>query len=72
MMTVEDFMTESKNFEDILSELKKLVENLEMDDANLENSVKNFEVGMELIKQAETILTKAQKKIEIIESNQKR
>ncbi len=65
-------MTESKNFEDILSELKKLVENLEMDDANLENSVKNFEVGMELIKQAETILTKAQKKIEIIESNQKR
>ena len=65
-------MTDNKNFEDILNELKKLVENLEMDDANLENSVKNFEVGMELIKQAENILTKAQKKIEIIESNQKR
>jgi len=65
-------MTDNKNFEDILNELKKLVENLEMDDANLENSVKNFEVGMELIKQAENILTKAQKKIEVIESNQKR
>ena len=62
-------MTENKNFETILSELKNLVENLEMDDANLENSVKNFEVGMELIKHAETILTKAQKKIETIENS---
>jgi len=62
-------MTKDKSFEEILNELKNLVENLEMDDANLENSVKNFENGMELIKQAETILTKAQKKIEIIENS---
>jgi len=64
-------MTETKNFEEILDELKKLVENLEMDEANLENSVKNFEIGMELIKQAEKILTEAQNKIETIELNQK-
>ena len=64
-------MTETKNFEEILGELKKLVENLEMDEANLENSVKNFEIGMELIKQAEKILTEAQNKIETIELNQK-
>jgi len=67
MMTQEDFMTENKNFEEILSELKNLVESLEMDEANLESSVKNFETGMDLIKKAENILTKAQKKIEIIE-----
>jgi len=64
-------MTETKNFEEILSELKKLVENLEMDEANLENSVKNFETGMDLIKKAEKILTEAQTKIETIELNQK-
>jgi len=64
-------MTETRNFEEILDELKKLVENLEMDEANLENSVKNFEIGMELIKQAEKILTEAQNKIETIELNQK-
>lgn len=65
-------MTESKNFEEILSELKKLVESLEMDEANLENSVKSFETGMKLIKQAEKILTEAQTKIETIEINQKK
>ena len=71
MKIQEDSMTETRNFEEILDELKKLVENLEMDEANLENSVKNFEIGMELIKQAEKILTEAQNKIETIELNQK-
>ena len=63
-------MTENKNFEEILTELKTLVESLEMDEANLEISVKNFETGMGLIKKAESILTRAQEKIEIIENNQ--
>jgi exodeoxyribonuclease VII small subunit len=63
-------MTENKSFEEILSELKGLVENLEMDGANLESSVRDFENGMKLIKKAEDILTQAQRKIEIIEQNQ--
>jgi exodeoxyribonuclease VII small subunit len=63
-------MTDNKNFEEILEELKTLVESLEMDEVSLENSVKNFERGMDLIKKAETILTEAQKKIEVIELNQ--
>ena len=63
-------MTESKNFEAILEELRKLVETLETDEVSLEDSVENFEKGMELIKKAENILTQAQKKIEVIEQNQ--
>ncbi len=63
-------MTESKNFEEILEELRNLVENLELDEVSLESSVKNFEKGMGLIKKAENILTQAQKKIEVIEQSQ--
>ncbi len=63
-------MTESKNFEAILEELRKLVETLETDEVSLEDSVENFEKGMELIKKAENILTQAQKKIEVIEQSQ--
>lgn len=63
-------MTESKNFEEILEELRNLVEGLELDEVSLESSVKNFEKGMDLIKKAENILTQAQKKIEVIEQGQ--
>jgi len=63
-------MSNDKSFEEILENLKKLVESLEMDEASLEDSVKNFETGMELIKKAENILTQAQHKIEVIEQNQ--
>lgn len=70
MRILEDYMTESKNFEEILEELRNLVENLELDEVSLESSVKNFEKGMGLIKKAENILTQAQKKIEVIEQSQ--
>lgn len=62
-------MSENKTFEEIMQELKKLVQNLEQEEISLEDSVKNFERGMELVKKAEEILTQAQSKIEVMENN---
>ena len=59
-------MKEELNFEDAMTELEKIAEELEKDDLDLETSVKKFEQGMELSKKCNVILEKAEKKITIL------
>ena len=60
----------NESFETIMANLEKLVDSLESSDIKLEDAVLNYEKGMNFIKQAEKILTEAQKKIDILENNQ--
>ena len=59
-------MKEELKFEDAMTELEKIAEELENDDLDLDTSVKKFEKGMELSKQCNEILEKAEKKITIL------
>lgn len=59
-------MKDELNFEDAMTELEKIAEELEKDDLDLETSVKKFEQGMELSKKCNEILEKAEKKITIL------
>ena len=51
------------NFEASLKELESLVEKLEDEDINLEDSVKSFEKGVNLVKQCQKQLQDAELKI---------
>tara|TARA_B100000524_G_scaffold222676_1_gene117503 strand:+ start:121 stop:345 length:225 start_codon:yes stop_codon:yes gene_type:complete len=51
------------NFEASLKELESIVEKLEDDDINLEDSVKSFEEGVNLVKQCQKQLQDAELKI---------
>ncbi len=54
------------NFEETMKKLETITGELEKGDLNLEDSVKKFEEGMELSKQASKILEEAEKKINIL------
>lgn len=56
----------STKFEDALSELEALIENLESGDQSLEESLVQFERGMKLTKFCQQSLTDAEKKIKIL------
>ncbi len=56
----------STKFEDALSELEELIENLEGGDQSLEESLVQFERGMKLSKFCQQSLTDAEKKIKIL------
>tara|TARA_E500000081_G_scaffold77141_1_gene78752 strand:+ start:1295 stop:1519 length:225 start_codon:yes stop_codon:yes gene_type:complete len=51
------------NFEASLKELESIVEKLEDEDINLEDSVKSFEEGVNLVKQCQKELQDAELKI---------
>ena len=51
------------NFEASLKELESIVEKLEDEDINLEDSVKSFEEGVNLVKQCQKQLQNAELKI---------
>ena len=51
------------NFEVSLKELESIVEKLEDEDINLEDSVKSFEEGVNLVKQCQKQLQNAELKI---------
>jgi len=51
------------NFEASLKELESIVEKLEDEDINLEDSVKSFEEGVNLVKQCQKQLQDAELKI---------
>tara|TARA_B100000900_G_C20138620_1_gene536994 strand:+ start:12 stop:233 length:222 start_codon:yes stop_codon:yes gene_type:complete len=51
------------DFESSLKELESIVEKLEDDDINLEDSVKSFEKGINLVKQCQEQLQNAELKI---------
>lgn len=54
------------NFEETMKKLETITGELEKGDLNLEESVKKFEEGMELSKQASKILEEAERKINIL------
>ncbi len=58
---------ESKiNFEETMKELEDIVQELEKGDLNLDESIKKFEKGMALSKNASDYLEKAEKKITVL------
>jgi exodeoxyribonuclease VII small subunit len=54
------------NFEDTLSELEAIVQQLEIGDLSLEESLKAFEHGVNLTKNCQDSLNKAEQKIQTL------
>ncbi|MFT4998583.1 MAG: exodeoxyribonuclease VII small subunit [Chitinophagales bacterium] len=54
------------NFEDTLSELEAIVQQLEVGDLSLEESLKAFEHGVNLTKNCQDSLNKAEQKIQTL------
>ena len=57
---------EEKSFEENMEQLENIVTELEKGELNLEESVKKFEQGINISKQCNDILEKAEKKITIL------
>lgn len=57
------------SFEDAIKELTTIVSSIEQGQIPLETSLKQYERGMDLIKQCRTILQQAEKRIEKIGEN---
>ncbi len=53
-------------FETALEELEALVERMENGESSLEDSLKDFERGIELTRSCQTALTEAEQKVEIL------
>ena len=66
-MLIGAFMaTKTFNFEKSISELETLVENMEDDKLSLEQSLKNFEKGIQLTQQCQKALHDAEQKVKIL------
>ena len=59
-------MEKNFNFEETMKELEEVVQKLETGELNLDDSIKEFEKGMELSKNASKYLEEAEKKITIL------
>lgn len=59
-------MAKEINFEDTMTELEEIVQVLEKGELNLDDSIKEFEKGMKLSKEASKYLEEAEKKITIL------
>ncbi|MCW5588762.1 MAG: exodeoxyribonuclease VII small subunit [Legionellales bacterium] len=59
-------MSTSLNLEASLKKLENIVETMEAGDLSLEQSLKNFEQGVKLIRQCQDALTKAEQKVQIL------
>ena len=59
-------MKEELSFEEAMTNLEKIADELEKDDLDLDTSVKKFEEGMELSKKCNEILQNAEKKITVL------
>lgn len=62
-------MDDKINFEETMKELEEIVQRLETGDLNLDESIKEFEKGMELSKSASKYLEDAEKKITMLVKN---
>jgi exodeoxyribonuclease VII small subunit len=60
----------TESFEQALEKLEKLVQQLESGEIGLENSMKKFEEGQELIKFCLSKLNKAESQVKILEKDQ--
>ena len=56
----------SLDFENAFNELEKTIEILESGKLNLEDSVKKFETGMDLIRTCQKNLSQAEKKVRVL------
>ena len=54
------------NFEQSLTQLNLLVEKMEQGDISLEDALKNFENGINLIRECQTTLNEAEQKVQIL------
>lgn len=59
-------MSEKKTFEDNLSQLERIVEQLESGEISLEDSFKLYKEGMKTLKSCHSHIDKIEKEIEII------
>lgn len=62
-------MSKTIHFEQSISELETIVNQLEQGELPLEDSLKQFEKGIQLAQKCQTILTQAEQKIEMLSSN---
>lgn len=53
-------------FDDLLSELDEVVERLEQGELPLEEALERFERGVKLAREAESILGRAEKRVEVL------
>ncbi len=58
--------SEPIHFEQSLQHLNALVEKMEQGNSSLEESLKNFEVGIKLIHECQTALSTAEQKVKIL------
>ena len=58
--------TENINLEKLIAELESIVNKMENDDLNVEDSLKSYEKGISLIKNAQNKLKKIEQKVEIL------
>ena len=58
--------TENINLEKLIAELESIVNKMESDDLNVEDSLKSYEKGISLIKNAQNKLNKIEHKVEIL------
>lgn len=59
-------MTKPIHFEQSISELEAIVAQLEQGELSLEDSLKQFEKGITAVRHCQTLLKKAEKKIELL------
>jgi exodeoxyribonuclease VII small subunit len=62
--------TEKINFESAIKELESLVEQMEQGDITLEQSLENFERGIELSRACQKALQEAEQKVQILTQKQ--
>ena len=68
--TVPKKKTEKLNFESAIKELENLVEQMEKGDITLEQSLQNFERGIELTRACQKALQEAEQKVQILTHQQ--
>lgn len=59
-------MSKEQSFEKSLEELEKVVEALSKDDITLEDSIKQYKAGMELVEYCNGAIDKIEKELEIL------
>jgi exodeoxyribonuclease VII small subunit len=57
---------EEPSLEEIIARLDGIVRSLESDDSPLEKSIRDFEEGIALSKRAQTMITEAEQRIEVM------
>lgn len=63
---MEEKEIEQKGFEELMAELKEIVESLEDKDIPLEKAISMFEEGMKISKRCSELLNQAEKRVKIL------